>query len=447
MLRLRSAARLAPSVDHASRRRGQCRRVVTAITWALLAESAWASAAAQAPTADIGRRHATAGANAPSPYLFVWAGPNGAAAGGNDFIVVINANPASRTYGRVLASRDVGVAGAMAHHMELTLPAGHALFASDYMTGRIFLLDVSDPLRPRVVTRIDSVPGFRSPHSFARQRNGNVITSMQFGNHTVAGDPGGLAEFDAAGHLLRTSSAADAAFPAARIRPNGVELLPAIDRIVTTSMPMDDERTADVIQVWRLSDLHLLKTIRIPQIAGASTGNLPYDARILADGRTVMLNTYYCGLYRVSRLETAAPRIELVHTLRVAHAEGCAVAVVVGHYWVVPTAYGRAVTSLDVSDPARPVEVSRLRTDSTFLPHWISADPASDRLVINSADEGDARVLIAHLDRRTGTLSWDARFRDAGSSRVGVSFDRRQWPHGSAAHTMAHSALFGPATR
>jgi hypothetical protein len=381
----------------------------------------------------------------PSPYLFVWAGPNGADAGGHDFLTVIDAKPDGRRYGDVLASTDVGVPGAMAHHTELALRAGHPFFASDYMTGQIFLLDVTNPLAPRVVTRIDSVPGYRRPHSFARLKSGNVIASMQFGNHSIAGDPGGLVEFDPKGHILRSSSAADPTFPGARIRPNGVELLPAIDRIVTTSMPMDDERTADVVQIWRLSDLHLLKTIAVPQVAGDSTGTFPYDARILADGRTAMLNTYYCGLYRLSNLDSDSPKIELVHTLHIAHATGCAVAVVVGHYWVVPAAYGRAVVSLDVTDPAHPVEVSVLQTDSAFYPHWISADPTSDRLVINSADDGDARVLIAHLNQRTGNLTWDDRFRDAGSTRRGVSFDRAHWPHGSAVHAMAHAALFGPA--
>jgi hypothetical protein len=218
----------------------------------------------------------------------------------------------------------------------------------------------------------------------------------------VAGDPGGLVEFGAAGRALRTSSAANTKFPAARIRPNGVELLPAIDRIVTTSMPMGDERTADVIQVWRLSDLRLLHTIAVPGIAG-DTGNIfPYDSRVLADGRTAMVDSYYCAFYRVSAIGSAEPRIELVQTLLNPRQEGCAVAIVVGQYWVMPVAFGRAVVSLDVADPAHPVEASTLHTDSTFLPHWLSADPRSDPIVISSADEGESRVMIAHLDQATG---------------------------------------------
>ena len=393
-------------------------------------------------------------AKVPSHYLVVWAGPyhgeNGSPAhhaeSAPDFVAVIDADSASANYGALIATKDVGVPGAMAHHTELTLPANQPLFTSDFMTGQIFLVDVSDPLAPKVTARLDSVAGYRRPHSFARLANGNVLVAMQNGNGTLAGDPGGLVELDPAGRILRSSSAADPAFPGARIRTNGVELLPAIDRIVTTSMPMDDEISADVVQIWRMSDLKLLHTLSVPQLPGRTGIIMPYDTRVLADGRTAMLDTYYCGFYRVYGIESDQPRLDLVHALHEPNSEGCAVAVVVGHYWVVPVASGRAVVSMDVTDPAHPVEVSRLRSDSTFYPHWLSVDPASDRIVVGSSDGGEPRVLIARLDRATGKLAWDERFRDAGSARLGVNLDRRELRHGSASHVMGHAALFGPAT-
>ena len=103
------------------------------------------------------------------------------------------------------------------------------------------------------------------------------------------------------------------------------------------------------------------------------------------------------------------------------------------------------IVSLDVTDPTHPVEVSRLRTDSTFYPHWLSADPASDRIVVGSADGGAPRVLVAHVDRATGKLTWDERFRDARSSRLGVDLDRPELRRAAASHVMGHAALFGPA--
>jgi hypothetical protein len=139
--------------------------------------------------------------------------------------------------------------------------------------------------------------------------------------------------------------------------------------------------------------------------------------------------------------------VTFVHALGAPHSEGCAVSAVVGRYLVVPAAYAHAVVSLDVSDPAHPVEVSTLRSDSTLLPHWISADRGSDRIVVTGADEGEARVLVARVDSSTGRLSWDARFHDAGDARPGVGFDRAQWPHGRVHHAMAHGALFGAPPR
>ena len=389
-------------------------------------------------------------------YLFVWAGPHQAdsaghrahrieGAGGNDFLAVIDADPASPKYGSVIASKDVGVPGMMAHHTELTLPVNNALFTNDYLTGQIFLLDVADPRAPRLAGRIDSVPGFKTPHSFARLPNGNVIAAMQYSDGKRPGNPGGLAEFDPTGRLLRTSSAADSLFPGARIRTNGIELLPAIDRMVTTSMPMDMETTADVVQVWRMSDLHLLRTLAMPVVKGDSLHTMPYDARVLADGHTAMLNTYYCGLFRVSDLGSDHPRIDNVGAIRSAHSAGCAVAAIVDHYWIVPVADDHTVVSFDVADPGHPVEVSRLRMDSAFMPHWISTDPSSDRVVITGADGGEARVFIADVSRKNGRLSIDGRFRDPGSSRSGISFNERAWPHGFVGHAMAHGAVFGPA--
>lgn len=393
--------------------------------------------------------------SSPSTYLYVWAGPHGTSAaeqkgneiGAENFLAVIDADPTSKTYGKFVGSTGTGTAGAMAHHTELTLPSGHPLFANDYVTGEIFRFDLSDPIAPRVLTRSDSVPGFRKPHNFARMRNGNVLATMQYGNGSVAGDPGGLAEFDSGGRLIRTSSAVDPRFMGARIRPNGIELFPVIDRAVTTSMPMDDERTADVVQIWRVSDLRLLHTLQLPVIRGDSTNHYPYDVRVLADGRTGMVNTYFCDFYRLTDIDTERPRIDFVSTLSGQQSEGCAVPVVVGHYWIVPAAEARAVVSLDISDAGRPVEVSRLNSDSAFFPHWLAADPRSDRLVVAGTDGGQARVLIAHLNRRSGQLSWDDRFREAGSTRPGVSFDRREFPHGTVGHVIAHSALFGASRR
>jgi hypothetical protein len=391
-----------------------------------------------------------------SQYLYVWAGPRmtGMKASdsahhpaGSDFVAVLDVDSASATYGQVIATTAVEGEGAMAHHTEFALSDRLTLFANDYHKGSISVIDLSAPRAPRVSATVDSVPGFRTPHSFARLASGHVIATMQFGNGSVAGDPGGLAEFDENGRLVRASSSADPAFPGARIRTYGVEVLPAIDRAVTTSTPMNDEVTAHVIQLWRLSDLTLLRTIPVPKLAGDSLEMYPFEVRALAGGRTAMLNTYYCGFYLLSDLETESPRVELVHSIANPRRIGCSVPVVVGRYEVLPIAYAKRIVSFDMSNPAKPVVASELETDSTVFPHWASADRTSDRIVITGQDDGEPRLLMVRLDSATGRLSWDERFRDQGSARRGVSFDRATWPHGATGPATPHGAVFSRAPR
>jgi hypothetical protein len=380
----------------------------------------------------------------PARFLYVWAGTGHPPdQRGTDFIAVLDADSASASYGQVIGATTVAEGGLMPHHSEFVLPRGLPFFANDFTTGRSFLIDPREPASPRLVDTIDSVPGYRQPHSFARLADTLVLATLQFGDPSVAGSPGGLAEFTAEGRLLRTASSRDSSFPGARIRTYGITLLPAIDRALTTSSPMDSERTAHVVQVWRLSDLNLLKTVLVPGIPGDSVEHYPFEVRTLSDGRTVFLNTYNCGFYRITDLDQAEPRIELVLSMREPRRIGCSVPVLAGDFWVMPIAYSHQLVTLDLSDPAHPKEVSQLLTDSTFFPHWLSPDPGSDRLIVTEQGDGPPRLLMARLDRASGQLSWDARFRD-DSSRPGISFDRARWPNGLHGMAMPHAALFVP---
>ena len=154
----------------------------------------------------------------PARYLYVWAGSGNDKVKGLDVITVLDANPSSADYGKVIAALTVDSAGFMPHHTELVLPAKGPFFANDYTGDKSFLLDFSNPTKPRLAGRVDAVPGGRTLHSFARLPNGHVIATVQFSDSTEAGRPGMLAEFDAAGKLVRSGSARDPAFPGA-LRP------------------------------------------------------------------------------------------------------------------------------------------------------------------------------------------------------------------------------------
>jgi hypothetical protein len=127
----------------------------------------------------------------------------------------------------------------------------------------------------------------------------------------------------------------------------------------------------------------------------------------MPDG-SVLLNAYGCGFYRVTGMDTPEPRITNVHTIDV-RAVGdslgaCGVPVVAGRFWVMPVGRLSALVTLDISDPARPVEVSRLQADAGFRPHWLAKDPGSDRIIVGAENGGENRMLMARLDPSTGRL-------------------------------------------
>jgi len=380
---------------------------------------------------------------APSRYLYVWAGSGNDTTPGVDVMTVLDANPSSPRYGSVLAALTVDSAGRMPHHIEFVLPAKGPFFANDFSSNKSFLIDYSRPTAPRLSGYVGTVPGGYKLHSFARLANGHVIATVQFGDSIVAGRPGMLAEFDETGKLVRTGSARDAAFPGARIRTYALTLLPAIDRIVTTSSPMDSEQTAHVVQVWRLSDLKLLKTLPMPDNGRDSSHKYPFEVRTLSDGRTALVNTYYCGFFRLTGID-AEPKVERVLALPLPRNIGCSVPVIAGHFMVMPISYAHRYATIDLSDPAHLREIASLPTDATFSPHWAAADPGSDRLVFTGHGDGPPKVMLAHFDPATGRLAWDERFRDPGSRTPGVSYHRAQWPNGLKGMLMPHGALFVP---
>src|ERR1051326_4024222 len=83
-------------------------------------------------------------------YLFAWTGD--VAQKGNDFLAVIDADPSSPSYGRLLTTLSTDQQTKLVHHTEYTMPASGMLFANDHYAGRTFIFDVRDPLHPKTVT-------------------------------------------------------------------------------------------------------------------------------------------------------------------------------------------------------------------------------------------------------------------------------------------------------
>jgi hypothetical protein len=319
------------------------------------------------------------------------------------------------------------------------MPAGGILAANAFGSGRTHLFDLRRPTQPALAGSFANAGDYMHPHSFVRLPNGNLLATYQMRGHANA-EPGALAEIDPDGRVLRVADAADTAAEPF-IRPYSLAVLPELDRVVTTSSDMHAKAISRAVQVWRLSDFKLIKTVMLPPGPGGKENEDPAEPRVLSDGRTVMVSTFTCGLFLLRGLEGDDPSAQFVHSF--SQSDKCALPVVAGRYWVQTDASYPALISLDVSDPARPREVGRLDLQPRQYLHWIALAPDGERIVL-SGGNGNMRhrVLLARIDPDTGRLSLDPGFRSRGAAEPGISFDRRSWPHGTAGPALPHGAVF-----
>lgn len=367
-------------------------------------------------------------------YLYVWAGD--ADKKTSDFLAVIDVTPQRSTYGRVVASVAAGAVGTNPHHTEYTLSETGFLFANGFNSGKSFVFDVRDPMRPKVVRAFEDIGGYRHPHSFVRLPNGNVLVSFHH-KHGEAG--GGLVELNNDGHVVRSVSAVDPSVPDILIRPYSIAVLQQLDRLLTTSSPMSFlEGSGIAVQVWRMSDLKLLKTIRLAPGPRGYGHEDPQEPRVLADGKTVLVQTRSCGLHQVTGLDTDTPTAEPVYTFP---GGLCGVPIVVDHYWIEAVPSMGGVVVLDVSDSARPVQVSELSLGANQFTHWLAWDEAGSRIILNSGGQ-DSRLFMLKFDRKTGAVTLDNDFRNPGSTSPGFSMSDIAWPHGFRGTGLPHGAVF-----
>lgn len=373
-------------------------------------------------------------------YLFVWAGD---AAGKNtDFLAVINADPKSPDYGKLVNTLSTQQKTVLNHHTEYTMPKGGFLFASDYGAGRTFLFDVRDPLHPKLARTFLAVDGYTNPHSYLRLPNGNVLASFQYNsnpNVAIAHHSGALVELDPKGNFVRAASTDDPAYPHSLLIPYSLVILPKIDRVVSTNSVMSDyDANGDTYQVWRLSDLKLLHTLRFDPGKNFYGNQNPEEPRMAADG-SVMVQTFSCGLQRITDIATNHPHAQLVYTFP---GGGCGVPTIVGRYLLqsVPLIHGIVV--LNIANPAKPVEVSRVSLGNDYRPHWTGWDAATNRVVVTPGLPSPShRLFLLKFDSSTGAIAIDTAFRDV-DGKPGFAFDHRQWPQGRIEIGSPHGAVF-----
>jgi hypothetical protein len=388
-------------------------------------------------------------------YLFAWAGDT--ANRGEDFVAVIDADPNSPDCGKLMASAASGIRTHQVHHTEYWMPEGGLLFANDHSSGRTVVIDLKDPLHPRVHAAFGDLAGFSHPHSFLRLPNGHVLASFQVDGHLehgfsgsveggapvpvtdVGAQPGvhgGLVEIDDEGRAVRSASTADPSRPGDLLMAYSLLPLPDIDRVIVTNSSMrDEDMNGHTYQIFRLSDLKRLSTNDFDAPPGRYGELNPEEARRGLDG-AVYVQTTGCGIERVTDIASDHPRSKLVWQFP---GSFCGVPTIVSHYLIQSVRILHAIVVLDIKNGARPVEVTRVVLDGAIYPHWTGYDAKTHRLAVTGY--GEDRLFMLTFDPETGALAVDRRFHD-DKGNPGFDFDNRTWPHGWTGSAIAHGVVF-----
>ena len=146
---------------------------------------------------------------------------------------------------------------------------------------------------------------------------------------------GGLVEMDERGVVVRSGSAVDSAIADKRIYPYSAVELRSLDRAVSTTTNMDYKdtvSTAEWVQIWRLSDLKLLKSIALAPGPRGDEQKFTGEPHLLPDGRSVYIHTFNCGMYLVKGLDSASPTTTFVKGISKEKTAACRSSRVIGGY-------------------------------------------------------------------------------------------------------------------
>jgi hypothetical protein len=378
---------------------------------------------------------------APGHYMFAWTGDE--AKKGNDFLAVIDADPSSASYGHLVTTLATDQQTKRVHHTEYSMPASGMLFANDHDAGRTFILDVRDPLHSKIASSFTDMSGYMHPHSYLRLPNGHVLATFQHSHDSMnpesLGRHGGLVEIDDTGKVIRSASSADTALPDALLTPYSLIVLPELDRVVSTNSAMQEEDLFRGLtyQIWRLSDLKLLKTMYFDQGENHYGAISPEEPRLGPDG-AIYVQTLACGIERITGVDRDEPKSQLVYSFP---SSFCGVPTIIGHYLVVGVFYLHTVVVLDIADGAKPVEVSRVTLDDNYFPHWTGWDAKTNRVVVTPGRNGDPRLYLLKFNPSNGAISVDQAFH-ASDGKPGFNFTDRDWPHGWKGSGVPHGVVF-----
>ncbi len=209
--------------------------------------------------------------------------------------------------------------------------------------------------------------------------------------------------------------------------------------VVTNSSMHDiDVFSGVTYQVWRLSDLKLLKTEYLDVGANHYGHVSPEEPRVGPDG-AVYVQTLGCGIERITNfsgddLDKNPPQSKLVWTF-LGHPAECRRSW--DTIWCSRCRKSRGWWCWIFRTERRRWKCRAVKLTDGYFPHWTGWDPKARRFVVT----GNNRLFLLTLDEKTGALALDQAFHDA-TGKPGFEFVNQEWPQGWTGTGRPHGVVF-----
>lgn len=200
-----------------------------------------------------------------------------------DFVAVVGVDPSNpSTFGKIVHRVDMLHIGDELHHFGYNHDKSY-LMVPGLFSGRIYIVDVSDPRRPFVKTvneDLTKMSGYTTPHTIIGLKNGNNLVTM-IGAASDSSAPGGLVEVNGATGEFVQAFGPPAGRDPEKIPPTymyDAGIKPELNRMVTTSFGLPKKVAPGItidglgtdIYMWDWKERKVIQKENI----GAGTGAL-----------------------------------------------------------------------------------------------------------------------------------------------------------------------------
>jgi len=340
-------------------------------------------------------------------YLFVWAGDQSRTAA--DFLAVVDFDPASAGYGKVVKSLPLpgeGASGNEPHHVGLsadgnTLACGGLL---SVLKGQkeVFFFDVSNPSQPKFLSAADPPKSSVTDEFYALPNGGFLVTMMggPAGMH-----PGRVVEFD---KNLAIVAEHPAEPPSDGFDPHGISVRPDKNLMVTSDFICPASTLAATpgdlglrgsVRVWDYAGRKIVRSIMLPSAGGT------IDVRLIpgdSAGRAYTAGMIDDKLYLLDTTKgTATPVFDFGSVAKGGWPQLIRMTADGKRLFITMNMAGKVVM-LDTTNPAAPKLVKALDLGKDSGPHYLALTRDEKRLVVSDyfLNEDSAGKVHAEGDHK-----------------------------------------------